>query len=54
MGNEMLIHSKINDKKIVVRSETRYDIKTDDKINISFKWDKIHVFNNETGMNLRM
>lgn len=54
MGNEMLIHSRINDNKIVIRSETRYDIKTDDKINISFKWDKIHIFNNETGMNLRM
>jgi multiple sugar transport system ATP-binding protein len=54
MGNEMLIHSRINDNKIVIRSETRYDIKTDHKINISFKWDKIHMFNKETGINLEM
>ncbi len=50
----MLIHSRINDNKIVIRSETRYDIKTDHKINISFKWDKIHMFNKETGINLEM
>lgn len=54
MGNEMLIHSKINDNKIILRSETRYDIKTDDKINISFKWDKVHMFDSKTGINLRM
>jgi len=52
MGNEMLIHSKINDNKIVIKTETRYDIKTDDIINISFKTNKLHIFEKETGNNL--
>ncbi len=54
MGNEMLIHSRLNDNKIVIKSETRYDIKTDDKINISFKTDRLHIFDKETGNNLRL
>jgi len=52
MGNEMLIHSEINNNKIVIKTETRYDIKTDDAINVSFKTDKLHIFEKKTGNNL--
>lgn len=52
MGNEMLIHSKIDKDKIVIKTETRYDIKTDNIVNISFKNDKLHIFEKKTGNNL--
>lgn len=52
MGNEMLIHSNISGEKIVIKTETRYDIKTDSTIYISFRNDKLHFFDKETGKNL--
>ncbi|WP_352419682.1 sn-glycerol-3-phosphate ABC transporter ATP-binding protein UgpC [Proteiniborus sp.] len=52
MGDEMLIHSKLYNNNIIIKTQSNINIKADNTINISFKTDKLHLFDNETGHNL--
>lgn len=52
MGHEMLIHSKLNNSHMVIKTQSRFNIKADDTIHISFMTDELHLFENETGYNL--
>lgn len=52
MGDEMLIHSKLYNSNIIIKTQSNINIKADNTINISFKTDKLHLFDNETGHNL--
>lgn len=52
MGYEMLIHSKLYNNHIIIKAQSRLNIKADDIINISFMTDELHLFESETGNNL--
>ena len=52
MGNEMLIHSNLYGEPIIIKTQTRFDIKTDDKVNVSFTPNAIYLFDKKTGCNL--
>jgi len=52
MGHEMLIHSKLYNNPIIIKASSRLNIEVDDKINISFVTDELHLFEKETGKNL--
>lgn len=52
MGHEILIHSKLYNSHIIIKAQSRSNIKADDKINISFITDELHLFERETGYNL--
>ena len=52
MGNEMLMHSDLYGEPFTIKAQTRFDIKTNDKVNVSFMPDNIYLFDNKTGCNL--
>lgn len=52
MGYEMLIHSKLYNSHIIIKAQSRLNIKSNDTINISFMIDEMHLFEKETGYNL--
>lgn len=53
MGHEMLVHSKLFNSQIIIKVQSRSNIRADNKINISFMTDEMHLFEKETGINLR-
>lgn len=52
MGYDMLIHSKLNNSHMVMKTQARFNIKADDIIYILFDTEELHLFEKETGYNL--
>ncbi len=48
LGQNTLVHGVVNKKKLVCKFKEWCEYKADDKLTISFKSDKIHIFDKDT------
>lgn len=48
LGKETILHTYINNHKILANIDSKYDVESDQLIKIAFDMEKVHFFDNET------